>query len=70
MPHILPIDELKRQLDAGEIDQAYYERMRGTQADPPPPVCATPRCTRPAFIVQRGRPLCALCGLVERNRRR
>ncbi len=67
--HILPTDELRRQFEAGEIDREYYEAMRRTQVEPAERVCEVCK-KRPALVIQRGRTLCAVCGLVARNRRR
>lgn len=68
--HILPMNELRRQYEAGEITREYYEAMRATQIEPADALCQTPRCTRQALIVQRGHNLCAVCAQVERNKRR
>lgn len=70
MPHLLVIDELRRQYEAGEITREYYEAMHATQPEPAPTMCDVPRCTRQAHVVQRGRSLCAVCAQVERNQRR
>jgi hypothetical protein len=70
MTHLLPVDELRRQFDAGEIDRDYYEAMRSTQPEPGPKKCSTPGCTREAHSIQRGRPVCAVCGIKARNARR
>ena len=67
--HILPVDELYRQLLAGEIDRHYYETARDTQPAPAERLCQTPRCTRQAHVIQRERALCAVCAMVERSRR-
>jgi hypothetical protein len=61
MTHLLPVDELRRQFEAGEIDRAYYEAMRGTRPEPAERVCDTPRCTRTADRMDRGKALCSVC---------
>ena len=71
MAHLLqPTDELRRQFEAGEISREFYEAWRATLPEPAGRLCETPRCTRPAHVIQRGRALCAVCGLVERSKRR
>lgn len=68
MTHLLIIDELRRQYEMGEITQAEYEAARETKWEDVG--CSVTKCTRTAFVLQRGRPLCAVCALVERNKRR
>ena len=68
--HMLPVDELRRQFEAGEIDRQYYETMRATQPAPAILLCQAERCTRQAHVIQRERTLCAVCALRERSARR
>lgn len=75
MTHILTIgdpalDELRRQLREGEITLEQYKAAFRTLPQPDEHACDTPGCNRTAHSVQRGRALCAVCGLTERNSRR
>jgi hypothetical protein len=70
MTHILIQDEARRQFDAGEIDQATYEALRGTRPAPAENLCQIPGCTRQAYRVDRGVIKCAVCFQKAENRRR
>jgi hypothetical protein len=59
MPHLLPIDELRRQLDAGEITREYFDTLLCK-------ICGR----RLALIVERGVPTCAVCAMRVRTARR
>ena len=64
---------LKRARDAGEIGQEQYQRMFNAiaaAAESDARICETDGCGRAAYIIQRGRALCAVCALMERNKRR
>jgi hypothetical protein len=68
--HILPVDELRRQFEAGEISKEYYEAMRGTQPEPAERLCDTPGCRRTADRMDRGLALCSVCCLIAVGKRR
>jgi hypothetical protein len=74
MTHILvgdpALEELRRQLRDGEITYPQYKAALRTLPEPDERVCDTPGCNRTAHSVQRGRALCAVCGLTDRNARR
>jgi len=59
MPHLLPIDELRRQLADGEITKEYFDKW----------ICKVCGC-RLALIVDRGVPTCDVCALRVRTARR
>lgn len=67
--HILPVDELRRQFDAGEITREYYETMRATQPQPAERLCDTPGCHRTADRMDRGKALCSVCCQKAKNLR-
>lgn len=68
--HILPVDELRRQFESGEISKDYYESMRATQPAPPPRLCDTPGCHRTADRMDRGKALCSVCCLIATGKRK
>jgi hypothetical protein len=67
--HLLPVDELRRQFDAGEIDQTTYIAMRGTRPEPAERLCDIPGCHRTADRMDRGKALCSVCCQKAKNQR-
>jgi hypothetical protein len=63
------LEELRRQLRESEITYAQYRATLRTLPEPPPVLCAT-GCGREAHSIERGKPLCGMCGLQARSRRR
>lgn len=65
--------ELKRARDRGEITPEQYQRMFdavAAAAEQDAQICEAKGCDRPAYVVQRGRKLCAVCALKERAKAR
>jgi hypothetical protein len=67
--HIIPVDELRRQFEAGEITREAYETMRSTKPEPAARLCDVCQ-KRPAHCMDRGCAVCGVCGLIAANRRR
>ena len=65
-----PLEELRRQLRERLITMDQYKVALRTLPEPPIVMCATPGCTREAHSIERGTPVCAVCGLKARNGRR
>jgi len=57
MTHLLPIDELRRQMDAGEITREYYDAM----------LCKV--CGRRLALIEELH-MCGVCALRVRTARR
>ena len=74
MTHIitpdLALEELRRQLRENEITYHDYKVALRTLPQPDEQLCAAEGCTRPAHSIERGRALCAVCAMRERNTRR
>lgn len=65
----MPLEELRRQLRDGEITYSQYKTALRVLPEPAPVMCAN-GCGREAHSIERGRAVCAVCGLVRRNARR
>lgn len=66
--HILgDLRALEAERQAGRITpEEYAARFASLEARETDP-CETDGCTRPAYILQRGKRRCAVCALKERN---
>lgn len=64
------LEELRRQLRENEITRDQYKAAERGLVEPEPTLCDTEGCGREASRIERGRTLCAVCGLKARTARR
>lgn len=72
-PFLNSARSLKQQRDAGTISAEQYQHLYqalALAAEGDARTCEANSCTRPAYVIQRGRALCAVCALRERSQRR